>query len=379
MAIIVSPPQRLCLYCGLPATGVRKGEHVIPESLGGTQTIRNVCNKCNTDFSLLDNELASRSPLQVLVQQNLDQRCGYVWSYNRIHNVAAEAYILRDCVAPCLWPQLVFLGEKTVFMFDMHEAQQAGIENFTAGFSKCLQAARARIRLERVPEPPNRGWYPPRIFTPHHYREFTTKITFTCRYSGMCDRDKVAYWLHRWICRPSRGRFDTELGVRDPEFCLSYNPSRIMRDLVKIGLNTICYVFRNAVDRRQFATAAMYVRGEHGMELSPQDNGFLEQASISWMGCPSDSHRIFLLWNGSWRVVFGFFGGQLGATVSFPGPQVCGCHSIEVTAPVNKGQWIVRKSRIIIRPRKGNVTWSDLNLMFPSTRITNAAASFHPR
>ena len=43
--------ERLCLYCGNPTGKVRKGEHLIPDAIGGTLATKDVCGKCNNELS----------------------------------------------------------------------------------------------------------------------------------------------------------------------------------------------------------------------------------------------------------------------------------------------------------------------------------------
>ena len=54
-------PSKMCIYCGGPVKGVRKGEHIVSRALGGTLGLRCVCTGCNTGvLSVLDTELAAR-------------------------------------------------------------------------------------------------------------------------------------------------------------------------------------------------------------------------------------------------------------------------------------------------------------------------------
>ncbi|HEY9764191.1 MAG TPA: HNH endonuclease [Trichocoleus sp.] len=42
----------ICVYCGTPTDGTESAEHIVPESLGGEDTLYlgAVCTKCNTDL-----------------------------------------------------------------------------------------------------------------------------------------------------------------------------------------------------------------------------------------------------------------------------------------------------------------------------------------
>ena len=57
---------------------------MIPEGLGGRITLKCVCPKCNTDlFSPLDKELISKSPVSIVVQQELGVESAPVWVTTR--------------------------------------------------------------------------------------------------------------------------------------------------------------------------------------------------------------------------------------------------------------------------------------------------------
>lgn len=66
-----------CLYCNQPARAGGKGEHVIPEAIGGARTLlefsakRRVCQRCSNGLlSQLDDELCSNSYLSLISSRN---------------------------------------------------------------------------------------------------------------------------------------------------------------------------------------------------------------------------------------------------------------------------------------------------------------------
>src|SRR5688572_27781640 len=81
-----------CVYCGGPLKRIGKGEHVIQRSLGGRREfLRCVCGDCNGAFSEIDKELASKSPLAILVQQEFGTAGALAWGYDSGHDIALEA------------------------------------------------------------------------------------------------------------------------------------------------------------------------------------------------------------------------------------------------------------------------------------------------
>src|SRR5262245_9241439 len=75
---MISPQtKRPCLYCGEPTGRGRKGEHIVPEAIGGALTLndvstRAVCPKCNSGvLAQLDRELCSRSFLSAIASKSM--------------------------------------------------------------------------------------------------------------------------------------------------------------------------------------------------------------------------------------------------------------------------------------------------------------------
>jgi HNH endonuclease len=76
--VVVLRPPRLCIYCGQEFKNVRRGEHIVPNAIGGTLTVsdvckeKKVCQQCNTGIlSDLDNELCRQSFLSVVAATEL--------------------------------------------------------------------------------------------------------------------------------------------------------------------------------------------------------------------------------------------------------------------------------------------------------------------
>lgn len=72
-----------CIYCGRTIKGVRRGEHVIPEAIGGRKTIPVVCAPCNSGpLSDIDRELCSRSAMSLAALKALGNSLETSWEIN---------------------------------------------------------------------------------------------------------------------------------------------------------------------------------------------------------------------------------------------------------------------------------------------------------
>ncbi|MCH8344199.1 MAG: hypothetical protein IH983_09440 [Planctomycetes bacterium] len=372
------PPGVNCIYCGGSTSGVRRGEHVIPEALGGTQTLRCVCRSCNTAFSVLDKELCSRSPLSIVVQQELGTKTGMHWDYNEEYDIALEARILRGFLAPVLWPQLVLLGPTTLFLFDQEEAESVGLDDYANAFHNLVHRSteqwlsrRKGIIWERIRRQPDRGRFPPRFFSRHEYADWKRGMTFICRYLDPIEREQIVHAVRRWEPDITRSTTATSLGVLDPETLLSYQQDLILRALVKIGLNLLAYALSPTdVNSTTFPIATKYARWGTAGTPNLQNSGFVTGGTLSESHCPTDAHKFELVYsNQLWRLVAVFFGGRIGTCVHFPGPQITDYVRYEIVAPVKSKDWTVYKSKLHLAPRAIRTLWDDLSVMIPSMPI----------
>src|SRR5437867_4421600 len=100
---------RICIYCGGVAVGLRKGEHVVQDAIGGAMTIKDVCGTCNNSFSKIDAELCSRSPLSVVASQEIDAHLWQVWDVDHSDkNLLLEAWPDWRRKSLTQFPQIVF-------------------------------------------------------------------------------------------------------------------------------------------------------------------------------------------------------------------------------------------------------------------------------
>lgn len=368
------------MYCGSPVGRVRKGEHVVPESLGCVVTLRCVCSGCNNAMSVIDKELVSKTPLGIIAAQELDTSTDGLWDYNAEHDLALEARIVKELDAPVLWPQVVFDHRGPMFWFDLAEGRQVGEKRCMREFLGLVTRARNTLRggykrprwlWTPVTHPPRRGRFPPRVFTPHGYRQWSNRIHFICRYVKPIDQNRILWSLDNW--RPFDGRLKLKecWGGTDPEAQMSYNCRDVLRALAKIALNLLAHVcVRTPVNQEAFAEAIAFVRHDLGPGPSPHDAGFVWNTDVADMGCPADGHKFRLTHDRNWAMDCAFFGGRIGATVAFPGPSAERWNRVEIVTPLGSPRWSVETSPVIV-PRRMHVEWGDLSRIAPSLRIKN--------
>jgi len=81
--IIRIPPT--CIYCNSTIEKQKRGEHIVPEVIGGGLTLnqvseKRVCNDCNSTFlSRIDDELCRRSYLSAIASQILGNDIWQCW------------------------------------------------------------------------------------------------------------------------------------------------------------------------------------------------------------------------------------------------------------------------------------------------------------
>ena len=369
----------VCIYCGQPVGRVRKGEHVVPAALGAKVAIRRVCWRCNNNvLSQLDQELVSRSPLSNVASSVLDTVGDNIWDFNAHLDVALEGRLERELDAVVLWPQVVIDGKKVIFCYDAAEMSKVGFENGQRQFHRLLLEAistvrrkykKPRLRWRSSPNLPKRGRFPPRIFTKHACDELSGKISFECRYHGTVDQNHILRTLEQWKLDPRKWKQFEGEGVVDPEAMTTYQPRRILRALVKIGINLLAYVMGDEFSRDRFLEAVEYVRFDRGCGPSKDHCGFLQHTATEKLACPADSHKFVLQYDRNWGLFCSFFGGMIGAWVDFPGRCWGEVRCINVVAPVGGNQWQVNTSPILV-PTDRRVTIRP-DLMAPSLQIKN--------
>jgi hypothetical protein len=373
--------MKQCIYCGQDVHGVRKGEHVVPKALGTTVAIPRVCKKCNNnELSQLDKEFVSVPPLHIASCEELDIIGDNVWDYNAQLDLAIEGRLVKNLSVVVQWPQVVLDEGQSIFCYDIQEVEKVGLQVCYEAFHRQLLKAvetvrrndrRPKFRWCSIPNPPRRGRFPPRVFTRHKCDDLHGDISFECRYHGSIDQDGVLSRLEVWHIDIDNTKELSMLGVNDPETATSYRPRWILRALVKIGINLLAYVMKDDFRRDAFFDATQFVLRDIGSGPSIDECGFLHKKITKLLGCPQNSHKFILQHDRNWALDCSFFGGIVGATVSFPGQSWGNINRIEIVAPLGSSDWKVCKSQILI-PRRPLVTDQIVDILESSTMIMNA-------
>lgn len=388
--------SEMCIYCGGSLKGVGKGEHVIPKALGGLPTLGSVCSNCNNAFSLVDDELVSRSPVAFLAREVLGKIAVNVWDYNPYFNFALEARLLPGYQAPCLWPQVLLLeGKQPIFQADYDEMIGVGAEEYLMKFHYYMIRARNELRegkkrprwiWHRVHQAPRRGHLPPRVFTKHTFDKLSDKTTFECSYLSEVEQGWILWKLDNWIVRRGGSRMGQSLGVIDPESETSFRPRYILRALVKVGINLLVWLGEKGYCREKlvnkytfpeavaFALDDLYWDGHR----SPESRcGFVRNDDIQDLKEEEHVHKFRLSFRGHsksirgwWTLDCAFFGGRVGATVSFPGMNAEAWNTAVITAPTESHDWEVQTSAVAV-VRHMSIQWEGASEVVPTLPICN--------
>lgn len=403
----VIDPSKMCIYCGRSVGRQKKGEHIIPKSIGGKLTlndknatslqsgrIRRVCTKCNGKCSVIDEELASKSPIHHFVWQVLGRNPLGVFDYDAKEDLLVEARPLPDNISPAIWPQVILMEGKTQIRVDEEDLKQFGAERCFSLFYQFAKNARKSLDLskrkrrwiwEKMKSLPKLGKYPPRVFTPHGFDEFDDRITFICRYAKHYRQQHILSQFDNWQNPKGNCKVEMRLGMKDPPAMQSWRPHYVVRALVKIAVNTLAYFCENTeVNFITFPKAvefALYGDRPFTHKVILEDialskcpgmfaGGFLIHDNIRALNCPDNAHKIEL--NGAlnvWHAYFAFFGGAIGAAVRFPGPNNEKWSRLEVIAPLDSKDWSCQKHELAI-PRDVLLT-EHIGKMAPSILMKN--------
>ena len=376
--------SKMCIYCGKPVGRVRKGEHIVPEALGGKATIKTVCAKCNNAVSLLDKEFASESPVALIAWEELGETSPDTWNYNPKLDLVLEGRMLPNHTSHGLWPQVVFDRGDRLFIADLQELCAVGPKRYFRKFVRCLIKARRTVDSgdplwiwRRVTRAPRRGRFPPRVYARHTYDELSDRIHFVCKYLDRRDRERVLSSLDMWDPLGKGLELDEGIGIIDPEGLWCYQPRRVLRALVKIGINLLSHICkRTSVNKYTFTSAVAFVLDDHGRGSSMADSGFVRNEGAQAMGCPKRAHKFHLSYGRNWALDCAFFGARIGATVAFPGPNHEWWRRAEITMPLGEPALQIQTSRILV-PRSGMcVEWSDMRKVIPSVPLTKSDCQF---
>lgn len=376
-----------CLYCG--KVGPPTKEHVVPKALGGTRQIKCVCSTCNNrTLSELDDELATKSPLSLVIGAELLKKSRYTWDVDHSDgNLLLEAKADVSAGNMIVWPQIIFDDAKLQMRGDAEELRGFGPENFENVFVRHMLMAfqtmrtaqkRPRLVFETVPDKiPPMYRCPPRVFATRSIRDFDHRMHFQCRYRTAKDRRRVLHALETWDSGKRFGGVATQLGSTLPTFHLHYEAVAVIRSLTKISLNLLRFLCTDTpIDREHFKEAIELVLGEHPVARGfLARNGFVDADTIRPLECAKDSHHIRLIHDrGWWTAHFAFCGGRVGASVHFRGPNHETWRTADIIARIGCSEWDVSTTRLLL-PLTTRIAWQELSRVIPSLPLANVRST----
>lgn len=392
--------KKTCIYCGKPASRLRKGEHIIPESIGGALTIgelsdRAVCQSCNNGvLSDLDRELCSRSLVSIIGSQEIGSHLWQVWDVDHLsRNLLLEAepcWINYELSSSITLPQMVFESTGPEFRGDAQTVERFGYENYQKVFLKALQKAfqkfksgkKRKIHFERVRSDiiSRDCRFPPRVFTRKSISDLAKKIenqSFILRYMTPEDKNFALRCLDSLDGRPFVNQWKKKKGSKSPAIAHFFDVNMTLRALLKFGFNLIAaYCTETAVDLSSFGEVVAQITGSKPLKpLDIAGSGFVHATDIECINSPQKAHSFRLVYlDEHWIVYSSFFGGRIGAAVSFPGPNQEKWNTIDVVAPINSKKWMC-KTYSLIQPIKVNVNWKDIDKISPTLKLQESSSS----
>jgi hypothetical protein len=400
--MIIVKTQRICLYCGQPTKRGRKGEHIVPEAVGGALTLndvsnRAVCPTCNSGtLSNLDKELCSRSFLSAVASQEIDAHLWQVWDVDHESNnllVDARPWWGADGMLNSLvcYPQITFEQNGPAVRGDYEDCRRFGYEDFAKVLFKsarhCFDRYRAgergALNFERVRTGViHRGYrLAPRIFAPNSIFEIAKSIkkqAFVLRFVTPEEKTFALQSLSRLSDDRRSNKWARKPGSHYPTICFFFDAGDTLRALMKVGLNLIAaYCPNTPVTHESFRQAIRIIRDEAGQlpRSVLQRNGFVHVGDIQTIAAGDNAHSFRLVHiDKMWHIYSSFFGGKVGACVRVPGPNNENWRSADIVAPLYSKDWRIETSRLLY-PMKVCVEWHDGTVVTPSFKLQNAMSS----
>lgn len=376
------PKDKPCLYCGGEVRNVRKGEHIIPDAIGGTKTLKCVCTTCNNEtLSVLDKELVSKSHLSIVSFEELKKKVGLSWDIDHdLDNMLLEAEPGAGFATMRQWPQIVFCEDGPQLRGDEKEFSELGSDPYQRIFLKHLCKAfseyqqgqrRHRLIFEQIRKIQAGASYPPRAYAERRVRSFNDRMHFKCRYRDGGGKSFLLEQLKLLKTTTRFSKYDTVLGSPKPGFALSFDAITVIRALTKIGVNLLAeYCTKTEVDRYGFRSTIRFITAGASY-VEPRRLlsrcGFVRPDFLSVLKCSPGSHKFRLAYYKipqRWYLYCAFFGGMCCAKVEFEG--VCNedWTTIDITVPIESSSWSVETSTDNLEiPLR--VSWEGLDALLP--------------
>lgn len=390
-----------CMYCGEATRKGKKGEHIIPEAIGGSLTLndisdRAVCSPCNSGvLSHLDRELCSRSYLSVIASQKISAHLWQAWDVDHAaKHLLVEAWPSwnNDGSLGSLtcYPQITFERTGPDVRADREEIKRFGKDDFAGVLFKaarrCFERYRAgekrALHFEHIQSGVIRNGYrlAPRVFARRSISEIDANVqkqSFILRFSSQDDRRFALSSLENLGETRRLKNWSEFPGSRLPTFSFFFDMGQTLRALMKLGLNLVAaYCPNTPVNHESFPHPVRVIKGH--FQIPPSviaDNGFSYADDVKSIKADDGGHSFRLLHlDGVWHIYSSFFGGEIGASVRFPGPNRESWSCADIVAPMRSKSWTFRPSRIL-QPLRVRVEWSEARVITPSLDLHNARSA----
>jgi hypothetical protein len=387
---------KVCLYGGGEARNVKRGEHIIPQAIGGNRTIsefcngRTVCNPCNNGvLSDLDAELCRRSVLSIVAAHELDSFVWQTWDVDHSDgNLLLEAKPSFSGSSMTLFPQMLFKPDGPQLRCDLEQVKRFGRDRFQTVFIEAMLRAfhafksgkRNRLsqkRIELNEQLLQRYQYPPRIFTRHNIEEVTNRSSFELQYCHAADKRFALSSLAQWDSSKRFRDSGESIGSGFPVIRSYSDANKTMRALFKLAINLLAASCPNTpVNATGLRPVISIVLGT--APILPRlfvETGFVSPAAVAPINAGNREHSFRLLHiDGAWCIYSSFFGGQMGAVVRFPGPNAEYWRCADVVAPIDSNDWTFRTSSIL-QPLSCHTEWENPARFLSHASLVNVSAS----
>ena len=398
----MTAPKRLCIYCDEPTRKGGKGEHIIPEAIGGGRTLnhgsgRVVCITCNNeDLGNIDKEFSSKSYLSIVSSQEINSFLSMSWNIDHSADdllIEAKPVWIDGLLADMIcYPQITFEKTGVHIRGDAKEMQAFGNDGYYRVLTLAAKAALHRhkkgntkkraIHFEKIESFMEEGnvRLAPRLFTREPIADVAENInntSFILRYVKEHDRNfamKNLDGLNQDQQFPSR-KFRP--GSLLPRVSCSFNVDMTIRGLMKMGVNLIAaYCPNTPVNPKNFEAPIDLILGKcQSTMLLIKSNGFVAAEGVQSI-TPNKAHSFRLVnLDGVWHVWSSFFGGRMGAYVCFPGPNKESWNSLDVVAPLKTKDWQTKTSTLFLG-LTAKVEWNDTGNLCPSMKIQGTKSAF---
>lgn len=401
--------MRFCIYCGQKTKKGRRGEHIVPEMIGGKKTLndvgnRPVCGKCNNGIlSQLDEELCKRSYLGLIASRELKAKdCFQAWEVDETSSrllVEARPDWREDGVLNSFtcYPQIVFEQSGPEVRGDFEQFKAFGDDAINAllqAVRDCFhryQCGEDCITFQRVDSPGTLSQYrlPPRIYTPKDIFKVAKDIksgSFILRFVSTDDRKFAIASLANLnldslqsFRRLDRARtLERSMGSKTPAFAIGFDISRTVRALMKMGFNLIAaHCPKTPADSRHFSKVINVIFDRAGQ--MPREvidaNGFTYCRDLDPIEISGNAHSFRLVHeNQIWNVYFRFFGGAICAYARVPGPNYEDWCCADIIAPLGSKEWEVHHSRLLPYMRQPRILWTGGEDLTPSVQFTRSTS-----